>query len=149
VGGAFALGGVIITKIFDLLGNRSKAKHDLDRELRTTHFAKKLEIYQKLAAAFEPFFVTGPEMPSVDLVREIYRELLFVGSPVRAVLAVFAASHEKLIARGMTGDQSREYRSGIARNLYNVMRSDLFPGQKELPSELIGFLEPKLLEPAG
>jgi hypothetical protein len=32
VGGAFALGGVIITKIFDLLGNRSKAKHDLDRE---------------------------------------------------------------------------------------------------------------------
>jgi hypothetical protein len=53
-GGFFALGGVLLTKVFDLLGNSSKAKHDLRRELRAKHFEKKLDVYRKLAVAFEP-----------------------------------------------------------------------------------------------
>jgi hypothetical protein len=145
-GGFFALGGVLLTKIFDLLGNSSKAKHDLKRELRAKHFDKKLDVYRKLAVAFEPMFVTGPAIPSIDEFREIQRDLLFVSSPevMAAFKEVFATSHEILLARGMTVQQSRDRRSDVARTLYKAMRSDLFPDQKPLPSELIGFLEPKV-----
>ena len=87
-----------------------------------------------------------PAIPSIDEFREIQRDLLFVSSPevMAAFKEVFTTSHEKLLARGMTVQQSRDRRSDVARTLYNAMRSDLFPGQKPLPSELIGFLEPKV-----
>jgi hypothetical protein len=145
-GGFITLSGVFLTKIFDLLGNRSKAKHDLNRELRAKHFDKKLDVYRKLAVAIEPMVVTSPVIPSVDEFREIYRDLLFVSSPevMVAFREVLTTSHEKLLARGMTVQQSRDCRSDVARTLYNSMRSDLFPGQKPLPWELIGFLEPKV-----
>jgi hypothetical protein len=83
-GGFFALGGVLLTKVFDLLGNSSKAKHDLRRELRAKHFEKKLGVYRKLAVALEPMVVSGSTMPSVAELREIQRELLQVHSPSRS-----------------------------------------------------------------
>jgi hypothetical protein len=143
--GFFALGGAFGTSLFNLLGNQSKAKHELDRELRSKHFDRKFDAYQRLAEICEPFFLTGCSMPSVNDVRAMYRELLFVASSdvIASFNVIGDTSPEKLAALGLTSDQVKARRTEVAQQFYNAMRADLFPGQSPLAPHQIRFLEPK------
>lgn len=143
--GLFALAGVLISGIGALVGYYLKLRHDIAREVRIDHFRRRLEIYERAYDFAAAIYQTGSRVPDLEEARSINKGLILVGSAdvLRAFNRISDTSSEKLKAQGMSEQRIREEQTRVARDLFNAIRTDLYPHQTRLRDEDIRFIEPK------
>jgi hypothetical protein len=147
--GSFALAGVVVSGVLALVGYSLKTRHELRKDLQIRHFERRLELYDRVARLAAPMYQTNSRQPTLEEVPEINKDLILLGSPevISAFNRVVDVSADKLHHVGMTEDQVRTLQTTVARDLFNAIRVDLYPGQRPLPPESIRFIEPKKTPP--
>lgn len=143
--GVFALGGVFISGAGALIGYYLKLRHEIAREVRTEHFRRRLQIYERAYDLAAAVYQTGSPLPELEQIREINKGLILVGSPavLRAFNQISDTSAEKLRARGVPEPEVAQKQTMVARSLFNAIRRDLYPHQARLRQEDIRFIEAK------